>query len=257
MEKIKLIIWDLDDTFWSGTLSEGEITPLSKNIELVKQLSEKGIVNSISSKNDFKQARKKLEELKIWDYFIFPSINWNPKGENVKQIINNCQLRNVNVLFIDDNISNRKEVEYYNNGIQTIHPNEINKIITKDILNLKSDVLLTRLQQYKILEKKKEFQLECSDNYSFLQQSSIKISFIKDLKKEKKRILELIERTNQLNFTKKRISDIELDKLLNDNNIECSIIKVSDRFGDYGICGFYAYDSKIHNLIHLYSHVES
>ena len=24
-EKIKLIVWDLDDTFWSGTLSEGDV----------------------------------------------------------------------------------------------------------------------------------------------------------------------------------------------------------------------------------------
>ena len=26
-QKIKLIIWDLDDTFWLGTISEEEITP--------------------------------------------------------------------------------------------------------------------------------------------------------------------------------------------------------------------------------------
>ena len=28
---VKLVIWDLDDTFWSGTLAEGEITPLPEN----------------------------------------------------------------------------------------------------------------------------------------------------------------------------------------------------------------------------------
>ena len=34
--KIKLIIWDLDDTFWSGTLSEGEVEPSSYNIEIFR-----------------------------------------------------------------------------------------------------------------------------------------------------------------------------------------------------------------------------
>lgn len=28
-EGIRLVIWDLDDTFWEGTLSEGEISPFS------------------------------------------------------------------------------------------------------------------------------------------------------------------------------------------------------------------------------------
>ena len=34
---IKIIIWDLDDTFWKGTLSEGGITPIAENIKLVKK----------------------------------------------------------------------------------------------------------------------------------------------------------------------------------------------------------------------------
>lgn len=79
--KIKLVIWDLDETFWKGTLSEGEITPIANNIELVKLLSYHGIINSISSKNDFEKAKAKQTELGVWDYFVFPVINWNPKGE--------------------------------------------------------------------------------------------------------------------------------------------------------------------------------
>ena len=51
--RIKLVIWDLDDTFWQGILSEGEINPIHENCILVKELSRRGIVNSICSKNDF------------------------------------------------------------------------------------------------------------------------------------------------------------------------------------------------------------
>ena len=43
-EKIKLVIWDLDETFWSGTLSEGEVQTTEQNIELIKRLSDVGIV---------------------------------------------------------------------------------------------------------------------------------------------------------------------------------------------------------------------
>ena len=53
MEPIKLVIWDLDETFWKGTLSEGQIYPIKKNIEIIETLTKRGIINSIVSKNDY------------------------------------------------------------------------------------------------------------------------------------------------------------------------------------------------------------
>lgn len=47
---IKLVIWDLDETFWEGTLSEEGISIIEDNLKLVKELSKRGIVNSICSK---------------------------------------------------------------------------------------------------------------------------------------------------------------------------------------------------------------
>lgn len=254
MKDIKLVIWDLDETFWKGTLSEGEVFPIKDNVDNVKELSKRGIINSISSKNDYEQARTKLIEFGVWDYFIFPVINWNPKGENVKNIISNCQLRNENILFIDDNILNLREVEHYNEGVNTLHADELEGLLEMPSLKGKEDSKLSRLKQYKILEKKNEFKSVCSDNHSFLLQSKIEITFISNVTLYKERILELIGRTNQLNFTKKRINGLELDRLIDDSNVECMAIKVSDRFGDYGICGFYALNKITNELLHfLYS----
>ena len=64
-EIIKLIIWDLDDTFWRGTLSEGYVSPIPENISLLHILTDRGVVNSICSKNDYEQTVAKLEELKV------------------------------------------------------------------------------------------------------------------------------------------------------------------------------------------------
>ena len=50
--KIKLVIWDLDDTFWKGTISEEPVEQISRNIKLVRDLTDRGIVNTICSKND-------------------------------------------------------------------------------------------------------------------------------------------------------------------------------------------------------------
>lgn len=214
MEKIKLVIWDLDETFWQGTLSEGEIKIVQKNVDIVKELTRRGFVNSISSKNDFETAKKKLTEAGIWDYFIFPSINWTPKGENVRNIITDCQLRAPNILFIDDNISNRKEVEHYNKGINTLSEHEIESLLDMPELKGKDDSGLTRLKQYKILEEKAKIKESYSDNHSFLMESDIRIKILKDAASYRDRILELINRTNQLNYTKIRSNEHELDSIL-------------------------------------------
>ena len=49
-EDIKLVIWDMDDTFWKGTISEyAQIEFVENNINIVKELVDRGIMNSISS----------------------------------------------------------------------------------------------------------------------------------------------------------------------------------------------------------------
>ncbi len=52
---IKLIIWDLDETFWKGTLSDNvecvSVTPIEEHIQLIKKLVHRGILNAVCSKN--------------------------------------------------------------------------------------------------------------------------------------------------------------------------------------------------------------
>ncbi|MDO5760956.1 MAG: FkbH domain-containing protein, partial [Bacteroidota bacterium] len=76
--KVKLIIWDLDETFWQGTLSEGKVTLPEKNKNLIFQLTDIGIVNSICSKNYEDQVLVELDKYGLSDYFVFKSVNWEP-----------------------------------------------------------------------------------------------------------------------------------------------------------------------------------
>ncbi len=54
MNPIKIVIWDLDETFWKGTLSEGAIDAVPLNSKTVQELSSRGIINSIASKNSIR-----------------------------------------------------------------------------------------------------------------------------------------------------------------------------------------------------------
>src|SRR5258708_23042620 len=121
---VKMVIWDLDDTFWNGTLAEGGVELISSHGELVKTLAARGIISSIASKNDYNAAKGILEREGLWDYFVFPSISYDPKGKRVSEIIQNASLRPENILFIDDNILNLEEVRFFNKGIMLAQPEE-------------------------------------------------------------------------------------------------------------------------------------
>ena len=60
-KKIKLIIWDLDDTFWRGTLAESDVTINSNALMVVRKLNQRGIINTIVSKNDYNTVKNDLD----------------------------------------------------------------------------------------------------------------------------------------------------------------------------------------------------
>lgn len=253
MDKIKLVIWDLDETFWKGTLSEEGIIPIQENIRIVKELTDRGIINSIVSKNDFSKAKSKLIELGVWEYFIFPCIEWSPKGPLIKTLIEKTQLREQNVLFIDDNHLNLQEAKFYNTKLNVKAEKFIPKILEHKSLQGKSDITHKRLKQYKILEEKDSERGLFQNNIEFLESSNINVYEIngKDLYQELDRIEELLNRTNQLNFTKIRIDKGEIKELIESSKNMCGAIYVQDRFGDYGLVGFYSKEEKSNMLKHF------
>ena len=87
---IKLIIWDLDNTLWQGVLSEEEVTPVPRNNELVRLCTDRGIVQSICSRNDLEAAGEQLSSARfdnLWEHFVFPSVDWTPKGQRIRQML--------------------------------------------------------------------------------------------------------------------------------------------------------------------------
>ena len=92
---LKLVIWDLDDTFWEGTLSEGPISFIEKNVSIVRSLDDHGIVNTICSKNDRQPVLDELRKIGLEDVFVFKSIDWSPKGPRIARLINDMGLRPV------------------------------------------------------------------------------------------------------------------------------------------------------------------
>ncbi|MBQ4264935.1 MAG: HAD-IIIC family phosphatase [Clostridia bacterium] len=248
-ERIKAVIWDLDETFWQGTFSEGNVLIPEQNRQLIKDLTDKGIINSICSKNDWQKIKNELNHQGLLEYFVFPSVNWEAKGNRVKQQIESMQLRAANVLFLDDNHSNREEVRFFCPEIMVEGPEAIPELAEKAAAGNKKDPEHKRLKQYRVLEEKQQQKAQYSSNEAFLEASSIRVEIGSDCLNQIERIHDLLKRANQLNFTKVRSTQEELRALIEDQSVRTGYCSVSDRFGEYGIVGFFAV--KDEKLIHF------
>ncbi|WP_086595390.1 hypothetical protein [Hymenobacter crusticola] len=253
-EPVKVIIWDLDDTFWRGTLSEGAVEALEENLALVRETAARGIVHTIVSKNDFAAAEAKLVELGIRDLFVFPQISWQPKGPIIKELLEQMQLRAPNALFLDDNPINRAEAQFYNPKLQVADPTDLPQLAPLLRASGKPDPSFSRLEQYKLLERQQQARATYQDNLAFLRDSAVRIQFREGnaMLSDLDRIEELINRSNQLNFTKRRVTKEELQASFQDPERRWGTVRVHDRFGDYGLVGIYCLnltDNQLEQLV--------
>lgn len=250
-DKIKLIIWDMDDTFWQGILSEGEVILPVSNADLISNITDHGVVNSISSKNDEEPVMDELALAGIADLFVFNDINWEDKGPQIAAKIKAMGLRPENCLFIDDNPRNLEEARFYSPGIMTAAPDIIPYLNTFFNRTDAKDSARSRLAQYKLLEKKTSAIIQSASKEEFLNDSNIKIAINKNCLDQIDRITELVGRSNQLNYTKNRDDKRKLTRLVTNDWNNCGYVSCHDKYGDYGIIGFFCYNEREKRMEHF------
>ncbi len=255
--KAKLIIWDLDDTLWRGTLADGDEPLLfDHRADYVRALNQHGIVSAICSKNDLAKARETLEGFGLWDAFIFPRIAFVPKGAVIRQMIDDMQLRPANVLFIDDNPHNLHEVADAVPGIHVVDATTpACDALLQRILDDNAHVRKSRVADYRLIEAKVA---EREDNgltdEAFLMQSGIEACFVfrMDNLEFADRIEELINRSNQLNYTESRVEPGTIRKRIFDlDHYDVFSFFVWDKYGYYGLVGSVVINFRTQTLEHF------
>jgi len=254
---IKLIIWDLDDTLWRGTLADGDAVALHPHrSEMVRAFNAKGVVSSICSKNDFETARATLVRFELWDAFVFPHIAFTPKPAAIAAIIEDMQLRPVNVLFVDDNALNLAEVRHCLPEIQTL---DITQADADDqlagLLALQTGTR-SRVDEYRMLERKQRDRAAAMSlsNEDFLRSCGIRACApqMMDNLDFAGRIAELINRSNQLNYTRSRVEQASLERDIIDLvGFDSWSIFAWDNYGRYGLVGFAMVDRAAKRLVHF------
>ncbi len=245
---IKLLIWDLDNTLWHGTLLEEDGVQLRPGIrETLAALDGRGILQSIASKNDHDTALQKLREFGLDQYFLYPQINWNSKAANIQTIVKSINIGADTVAFIDDDEFEREEVRHSVPALlilDAVSAAELpaRKEFTPPFITEDSS---RRRDMYRAdIERKEAEETFVGPQEEFLASLKMKFTVARAAEDDLQRAEELTLRTNQLNTTGYTYSYDELNAFRQSPNHMLLVATLDDRFGTYGKIGLALVEKK-------------
>ncbi|MEH2354887.1 HAD-IIIC family phosphatase [Nostoc sp.] len=238
---IKCVVWDLDNTLWHGVLLEDEKVSLRENIvNIIQTLDNRGILQSIASKNEPTTAIAKVEEFGLKDYFLYPQINWNSKAASIKEIAKSINIGMDAIAFIDDQLFELEEVKFTLPEILCINVDEIDNILDMPVMNprfITEDSRIRRLMYVSDIERQNAEKEFVGTADEFLATLNMNFTISSAQEEDLQRAEELTLRTNQLNTTGYTYSYDELNHFRSSENHKLLIASLEDKYGNYGKIG--------------------
>lgn len=235
---MKLVVWDLDDTIWTGTyMYDGEKVVACEGVDVaIREFDRIGVLQSIISRNS-PDVYSYVEKLGINKYFILPKVNWENKSLNMERLLNEVHILPKDVVFVDNDYREREEMHLSFPDIYCAHPTEIHELLHKAVPSGSNE------------ERKKFFtdeakRLALGDDFVKMLDLELDVHRPKG-GQENDRILELINRSNQLHATGNRYdSPMELF-----SKYYIIVGYPKDKYGEYGlsmIAGYAEFENQLY-----------
>jgi FkbH-like protein len=255
-KRIKCVVWDLDNTLWDGVLLEdgpGGVRLRERVLDVIRTTDERGILHSIASKNNEADAQRVLRELGIEEYFLFPQIGWMPKSESIRRIATELNIGHDATAFVDDQAFEMEEVREALPEVMVMDAARCEEILQRAEFEAPATEESKRRREMYREQQQRAAQLEdyAGDYFGFLRGCAMEAT-VRPLGEENlRRVYELAQRTNQMNFSGNRYAEEELRGILQREEMSGLVIACRDRFGDYGIVGFAVVDARQPCLVDL------
>jgi FkbH-like protein len=253
--RIKLIAVDLDNTLYNGVLGEDGLDGIWQSDSQQKLVSwleiqkKCGSMLAVVSRNEIEDVNNLFERFSQWkDLFDFVYASWTPKENIFEEILNVTRISEESILFIDDSMSEIKNVQSAFPKMQAIvftdqestinflknHPGFLSrKISAINVIDRASDLKSNKIRDsifsslgdreaFRELEVKLQFE---SSNVSLLPRS-----------------VELSNKTNQFNFALKRFGEHQLKTYLHNEKRKVITSNLSDRYANSGIVSLMCID---------------
>jgi FkbH-like protein len=261
----KLIIVDLDDTLWGGIVGdlgwENLILGGHHHIgeayvdfqHALKSLQNRGIVLGIVSKNEAHIAMEAIDRhpemvLRKEDFAGW-RINWQDKAQNILELLAELNLGPQSAVFIDDNPAERARVkeslpevfvpDWPDNPL--MYPSALLSLKCFDFPSLSQEDF-DRTDMYLSETRRQDLKKSIGSLDEWLSQLSIKVQIDALGEENLQRAAQLLNKTNQMNLSTRRMSESELADWSSQENHRLWTLRVSDKFGDAGLTGIISID---------------
>lgn len=258
----KGLITDLDETLWAGILGEVGVSGVSWSLaehaqvhglyqQMLRHLSEMGVLLAVASKNEpaLVEAALRRDDLLVPAQSLFPvCANWGPKSASAAEILRRWNIGADSVVFVDDSPMELDEV-------RTVFP----EMVCLPFPPKQPAKCLELLEQLRLLFGKEsvqredalraasiranaEFQTVAGDSASgeFVRSLQGRLTFDDRRDPGNKRLLELINKTNQFNLNGVRLSEGEWMRHLAEPDSIVVNVAYEDKFGPLGVIGVVA-----------------
>jgi FkbH-like protein len=255
----KVLVVDLDNTLWGGVLGEDGVHGIQIGNDFpgvfyrslqrtILDLSQRGIVLAISSKNNEPEALEALANhpgmLLRPQHFSSTRINWRPKAESIVEIAAELNVGVDAIAFLDDNPAEREAVRSMLPQVQVIElpadPARYSETVREfngfERLTLSSED--SRRARYYLEEHQRRAEQAAAGTLEdFLHSLEIVVKMSPVDAASLGRAAQLTQKTNQFNLTTKRYTEADLSALLRTADWAIYTLSAQDRFGDNGIVG--------------------
>jgi FkbH-like protein len=253
----KGLVTDLDDTFWSGLVGEIGAEQVSWDLtshsqlhglyqQLLGALADQGVLLAIASKNSPEVVEQALArpDLGIARDKIFPvEVHWNAKSGSVERILRTWNIGADSIVFVDDNPMELEEVKSAHPGVECLrfpkgdYPAGLallqrlrdlfgkTRIAEEDAFRLES---IRRSQEFLQMRE------SAGTAEDFLANADAIITLEYDPPSSDKRIVELVNKTNQFNLNGVRYSEAEWQQLSKEPGSFVIAVSYQDKFGPLG-----------------------
>ncbi|HEV7928297.1 MAG TPA: hypothetical protein VGR14_23290, partial [Verrucomicrobiae bacterium] len=207
-----------------------------------------GVLLAVASKNDESAALEAIQRhpemiLKLED-FVAWRINWKDKADNIIELVNELNLGMDAVVFIDDDEHERQRVKHALPEAyvpdwptdKTQYASHLLSLRCFDSLQISAeDAARTKMYQAETTRSQARGHHVSAEEW--LAASELKVTVQRLEEVDLPRVVQLINKTNQMNLTTRRVSEMELKRWCENTGAAVWSIRVSDRFGDSGLCG--------------------
>jgi len=254
----KVVAVDLDNTLWGGVVGDdgvdgieiGDTSPRGEAFKAfqlyLKSLTERGILLAVCSKNDKAKAIEPFEKhpdmvLRLTDIVAFKA-NWEPKSDNLRRIAEELNLGMDSIVFVDDNPAEVEIVRQFAPDVCTVllgpDPSDYIRLLQEgryfEPVTLTSEDF-DRVKQYQQESDREKLLTSSTDMAAYLRSLQMRAVVSEFQGIDVPRIAQLINKSNQFNLTTRRRTEAEVRAVMEDTSYLGFTVRLSDRFGDYGL----------------------